>query len=240
MKANDAHPGRTTRRRTFRRRFCSSITPFVVLLVSLSHTCSSDALDIGGTIHSGHWTSNDSPFIVVSNLTLAMASGLHIGPGVTVRFKPGTQFRARGTIYAFGEPEHPVIFTADGAANPGSWEGIKLDGAGGGIFGGNCIIEYALNGISGNAAPMWDPAFQAVGLTYSTIRFCSGYGIQMTTVGFLNSRSSLDLYNVNVCSNGWNGIAFTAYNGPGWSEISGVIQNCAIFANGGDGIYGLG
>ena len=86
------------------------------------------ALNVGGTIASNTtWTTNDSPYVLTSALTVQSGALLTIEPGVAVQFRSNVLFTIRGAIHAEGTAAQPISFLAAPAFSPRG--GIHLAGS---------------------------------------------------------------------------------------------------------------
>lgn len=99
---------------------------------------------VGGTIGSNTvWTSQNSPYIVTSDIVISYHAELSIQPGVIVKFTDGTGIVVGppgpyywcgwsntngyiGSLRAEGTPASPIIFTSL-SGNYGDWKGIVFD-----------------------------------------------------------------------------------------------------------------
>ncbi|WP_461209229.1 hypothetical protein [Desulfocurvus sp. DL9XJH121] len=71
-----------------------------------------------------------SPYLVRSTLTVPPGSALHAAPGVVLRFAQGAGLVVKGELALWGEAENPVRLVPETpASRPGSWAGLRLDGA---------------------------------------------------------------------------------------------------------------
>ncbi len=90
-------------------------------------------LSPGSTIVSGDittnttWTTAGSPYIVTSNIAVAVTATLTVEPGVEVQFQQYRALTVNGTLIAVGTASQPISFTAT-TKQPGWWYGIEIDG----------------------------------------------------------------------------------------------------------------
>src|SRR2546428_2977338 len=75
----------------------------------------------------GTWTLQGSPYVLVENATVPIASLLQIGGGVEVLANRGVGLQVLGSLVVLGTADAPVHFTANGttAPPPGFWVGIQ-------------------------------------------------------------------------------------------------------------------
>ena len=85
--------------------------------------------EIGGNVH-GLLAAENSPYLVISDITVDEQNALFIQAGVTLLFKPGTGLYVRnGSLTVAGNSTAPVTFrSALEPSKPGSWKGIFLTG----------------------------------------------------------------------------------------------------------------
>jgi DNA-binding MarR family transcriptional regulator len=89
---------------------------------------------VGGDV-AGSWTVEGNPFIVTARAVVPESAILSIGPGVVVRFEPGTGLQVNGGLFVEGSGAVPVEFTSNGSATPNAWEGI--------VVGGHAVLRFA-------------------------------------------------------------------------------------------------
>ncbi len=110
--------------------------------------------EVSGTITSSTtWTLQDSPYTIVSELTIAAGVTLTIEPGVVVQFADDTGMTVDGTLIARGTAAEPIRFTSNrlGNAEPGNWRSINFTASSqsGSVapdesYVGGSIIEHAI------------------------------------------------------------------------------------------------
>ena len=116
--------------------------------------------NVSGIIFSNTtWTKEESPYIVVDDITVSSGVTLSIQPGVVVKFQYGKSITIAGELIARGTEAEPVTFTS--ALKPplrGNWNGIifadssvdaSYDEVGnyvGGCILEWCVVEYAGGG----------------------------------------------------------------------------------------------
>ena len=85
--------------------------------------------EIGGNVH-GLLAAENSPYLVISDITVDEQNALFIQAGVTLLFKPGTGLYVRnGSLTVAGNSTAPVTFrSALEPSKPGSWKGVFLTG----------------------------------------------------------------------------------------------------------------
>jgi hypothetical protein len=84
------------------------------------------------------WTSNNSPYIVVGDINVAV---LTILPGVTVQFASNYTFEVDGVLQAWGTPNAPIIFMGTN----GGWQGIFFNYSSPGSVLASCVISNSVN-----------------------------------------------------------------------------------------------
>ena len=93
---------------------------------------------VSGTIVNQTWTSNNSPYVVVGDILVAV---LTINPGVTIVFSNNYAFEIGGVLTARGTPTAPIVFMGTN----GGWQGIFFNNAPAGSILDHCIISNAVN-----------------------------------------------------------------------------------------------
>ena len=97
------------------------------------------------------WTSEDSPYIVTGNITVAEDKILTVEPGAEIRFDGWYQINVKGTLDAVGEKENYITFTSNwDNPNAGSWYRISLENSSENNVIQYAVIEYAYIGIQGD------------------------------------------------------------------------------------------
>ncbi|HTD81499.1 MAG TPA: PKD domain-containing protein, partial [Thermoplasmata archaeon] len=76
----------------------------------------------------GAWAAEGNPFLVIAPAVVPESATLSIGPGVVVRFDPGTRLEVRGGLIVEGSGTATVEFTSNGSATPNAWDGIVVNG----------------------------------------------------------------------------------------------------------------
>jgi len=92
------------------------------------------------------WSAMSGPYVLTGMVSVLPGSRLRIEPGVRVDCMPGSGLTVtEGVLHISGSPDEPVRF---GPASAGSWQGIRVVGAGGHIITiSNAIIEQAETGL---------------------------------------------------------------------------------------------
>ena len=110
------------------------------------------ATDVSWAV-SGTWTLAESPYVVISDISLASGSSLVIEPGVVVKFNSSRRFTVNGNLQAVGLTGSEIVFTSikddsvggdtneDGSgssAGKWDWDAIRLKGA----WSNGTVMEY--------------------------------------------------------------------------------------------------
>jgi parallel beta-helix repeat protein len=196
------------------------------------------------------WTIQDSPFIIINDVTIDANVTLTIQAGVEIKFGGNFKLIIEGNLFANGMESNPIIFTSN-KADPvsGDWETIEFKGDS--LKMNYCNISYAENGIT------------HLSKGTAEIRYCNIIlNLHSGIWDYLNpysERATTIVDNTLVAKNGvsgvgWNGVNLTISNSilsdncwrPGWSHVGGVgvggkgitIYNCTISSNN-DGYGGI-
>ena len=73
-----------------------------------------------------HWTKDNSPYFVNTNILVEEGKELTIDPGVIIQFTGNYYLKVTGTISAVGTKAEPIIFVQSGD-NLNYWAGISID-----------------------------------------------------------------------------------------------------------------
>src|ERR1035437_9573379 len=84
----------------------------MMTLLAAAATAYADTIIPGGAV-SGTWNAAGSPYIVQSNITVTLGTGLTIDPGVVVRFQTNVGLEIRGSLVAMGTSANQILFTSD-------------------------------------------------------------------------------------------------------------------------------
>ena len=118
-----------------------------LLLLGPAFLCApASATEVSGAItNDTAWTANDSPYLVIGDVSVGNSATLTVEDGVEVRFQEGLELRIgypdAGTLVADGEVTG-VLFTSDQAVPaPGDWTGIFFysDAVGATLQGGSYV-----------------------------------------------------------------------------------------------------
>ncbi|MGE5327889.1 MAG: DUF6531 domain-containing protein, partial [Deltaproteobacteria bacterium] len=146
------------------------------------------ATNVSGTISQDTtWTSANSPYIVVGDVTVAQGVTLTVEPGVVVKVQPSRSISVSGILDTIGTSENPIIFTtvydpAYGGSGLSDysyrWQCIYV-GNTGEFNASNITVKYA-----GYYASSYTPAIQNNGklnIEYSVVSDSYGQGIKTNT-----------------------------------------------------------
>lgn len=115
------------------------------------HVSASGPTYVGGHItFNTTWGLENSPYVVVDNVTVDVGKNLTVEPGVTVKLNPYTALFVEGILYAVGEPISPIVFTSNKSSpTQGDWGYIKFTDTSNDSRNlvKNARIEYAVYGI---------------------------------------------------------------------------------------------
>lgn len=178
----------------------------------------------GGTLRGTHeWTKAGSPYIITKDIVIPKGSTLHIGPGVTVRFKPDIANRegtnwfdlevlVKGTLIVEGAPLDSVYLTTD-ALSPRwtDWQGIVVQGPQAKVELSAAVISNCNEGVK-----CFQGSVKATGVTV-TRNFQHGFH-------FVQGRGDLD--NVYISSVGNSGGTGIGINATRTSEVT--VRNSFI------------
>jgi len=84
------------------------------------------AIDVSGDSY-GTWTVDDSPYVVVGDLTVPSGETLVIEPGVEVRFDGHYKFSVSGDLVSVGTTAQWITFTRDSATDASRGWGLRID-----------------------------------------------------------------------------------------------------------------
>lgn len=188
------------------------------------------------------WTS-DKTYVLNGTVIVGAGITLTIQPGTVIKGNPGKFMRVDGTLIAQGTAEQPIVFTTN-SSNNATWSGIRFTDsavdaqfdANGNYISGSVLrfinLSYTDTGVStGTRAPyIGDSIFENNGAAIAT----GGLGIQDNGGSPHIERNSFLLSSKNIQVG--PGIYHAAVTINGGAPL--VSQN--IFANGGNGIAGLG
>jgi len=200
---------------------------------------------VGGTV-SGSWTTNGSPYIVLSNATVNSGTQLTIEPGVIVRFETNTYLIVYGNLIAEGNASNRIVFTSNQASPaPGDWKRLYLGTAGSSPSWTLrcCDIEYGSIGIAAGVYGGSDYRFGILTIENSTVRFCSQYGVDLVARGstswtYTDATLFLSMRGCQVFSNALAGVRCTSWTGATGSvgDTTGSMTKNVICHNGTQGI----
>ena len=225
---------------------------YLVLLMSFSGIVvaanfqSAGASSVEGVVTSDTvWTLTNSPYEVVSDVTIINGARLTIEPGVEIRFETGSSLIVNGSLHAIGTRINRIRFTSN-ESKPmiGDWNGIKLYGENSTLTMDFCDVEYAKNGITvdslGSAVIENSiirnnslSGINAIGIANLLIRKNK---ITLNTDGISSSGvtcSQLKIIN-NSISNNENGVNLFAYGDDSRIHNVAISGNC--FNNNTNGI----
>ena len=112
----------------------------VALQTLLVNTLAGETHVSGGLFSDENWTSENSPYVVDSDVVVFPNVTLTIEPGVAVAFNDSTSIEVRGALYAVGFETDSISFTSSSDSPvKGIWYGIKIISS----LGGSAIIKYS-------------------------------------------------------------------------------------------------
>lgn len=105
--------------------------------------------EVGGPINvDTTWYLNESPYIVIDNVSVETGVTLTIEPGVMVEFKNETALTVNGTLIAIGNESNMITFTSNNTnPQPGDWRYIEFDNDDGSSMISYARIEYSYYGL---------------------------------------------------------------------------------------------
>lgn len=94
------------------------------------------------------WTRSQSPYVVITDITVLSATTLTLEPGVEIRYGGPYQLTVQGTLNAVGQPDNLIKLTSHNVVpEPADWNGVRfLPGSSGVIR--YTLIEYAQTGLA--------------------------------------------------------------------------------------------
>jgi parallel beta-helix repeat protein len=223
----------------FRRAVCRTLLAVVGGALLLPGLAAGETR-VEGTLHGEtKWTKEGSPYIVTGDIIVPTGASLHIGPGVTVRFKPDIasqegvnafdlEILVEGTLTVEGAEKDTVQFTSD-AMRPAwtDWQGIVVRGEEAKADIRTAIIEFANMGIQGFQG---DLTCRDV-----TVRRCYQYGIVL-----LQSSAELDnVFITQIGNMGGTGIGINVDRGSEPRIRNSFVvgaQNGIVFARSSGGV----
>ncbi|MCH8011498.1 MAG: M6 family metalloprotease domain-containing protein [Candidatus Marinimicrobia bacterium] len=206
----------------------------------------SDTTFVSGFII-GHvtWIQEESPYVVTGNVSQFFDTDtLTIEPGVEVRFTTGKVLTLKGTLFAIGTADAPIIFTSNKTEPAaGDWGYILFESTTtdatydieGNYLSGNimeyCKVEYAGGlGVEENGGVRIENAFPFI--NHCTIQNNSASGIRAWDL----EHGTLYITNSEISNNTFSG--YDALGGGIYaaavyytSEVNMIIDNCDISNN---------
>ncbi len=173
----------------------------------------------------GRWTRAKSPYFVVDDVTVPVNRTLIIDPGVSVVFiYPGLSLKIEGTLIAEGTSDSLITFRATLGSGistfPGDWGSLVFRGSRDNRLDWVRIL-YATNGIVATDSE--------IRLRNSIVKDTQFDALQLT-------RTSLDLEECTIASNGGNGLTLVECENPPYPVR---IIHCNIGFNRLTGIRGV-
>jgi len=145
---------------------------FLVNFVCLSETIVSSNI-IANTV----WTADNSPYLIISDVSVSENAMLTIQPGVTVSFSKGRNLYVNGLLSANGDANNKITFTGN---NPSKQKG----------FWGAVHIEFSAKSNSSNIS--------------NAVFECSGFSNYAPIV--LDARTDVNLNNIEIGNCLYSGI----------------------------------
>jgi uncharacterized repeat protein (TIGR01451 family) len=230
----------------------------VLLLVSWPAQAAGSTY-VGGPISaSTSWTPADSPYIVMSDVTVQNNAVLTISPGVVVSFATGTGLHignlvSPGKLVAEGTSAQPITFTAYYSTElpgRGFWDGIEFSANSPTNTLRYCLVEYAGTGVATNDSDSHT-------IDHCTLRYngddgdtssggamnIDGDGLTVTDNEIYDNELGLRLRKSNyntitgnqIYNNDDLGVGFVVEGGPGGG--GNTVTGNRIRDNGGVGLY---
>lgn len=165
--------------------------------------------------------------LAVSESSLGVAEGaaLTVEPGITVLFDGGRSIEVRGSLYASGTGETPIVFTAAGET-PGGWVGVRILDDGSAEL-EHCKITYARTGLLKTGGGSLDISLSTIGdssenglrisgstgdtsVFDSAVRNTRGEGTFGNGILVIDSAGETLLNNAVICGSSRSGLVFDA------------------------------
>ncbi len=109
------------------------------------------AIQVSGN-QSGTWTVENSPYIMIGDVTVSSGQTLTVDPGVTVLSQGNYQITVQGLLLASGTQADSILFGISADNTGGIWQGIRLENVTGTDELHYCDIRYAETGVNVIAA----------------------------------------------------------------------------------------
>jgi len=149
----------------------------VIFIFLVNFVCYSETIVSNNITANTVWTADNSPYIIISDVSVSENAMLTIQPGVTVSFSKGRNLYIKGLLSANGDADNKITFTGN---NPSKQKG----------FWGAVHIEFSAKSNSSNIS--------------NTIFECSGYNNYAPIV--LDARTAPNFSNIEVVNCLYSGI----------------------------------
>jgi len=111
---------------------------FTILLFATIFSQVYSQTEVSG-VQTGIWTAENTPYLVIGDITIPSGGSLIIEPGVEVNFQGLFKFIVNGNVQAIGTETDSIQFTTDNT-NLG-WGGIRLNSSQNGSHFAYCLVE---------------------------------------------------------------------------------------------------
>jgi subtilisin family serine protease len=175
-------------------------------------------VQVGGLIDTNTTWTAGKEYLVTSSVIVTSGVTLTVEPGTTIRFGQDSFLSVNGALYVVGSPAAPIVFTSNGAEQPGSWKGIHLKGQKSYIR--YAILEYSGSDVLQGTLDLGGEAQHEI--THNLFRYNSG---AQGTLSCSPQNSSLIQHNSFIENEGTGWASGYFVNGPCDVEYNNFISN---------------